>query len=411
MFSNQAFFNISNSEDSASETRKVSDSDAPEIQTLLCGVQFMCSDPSLSRESVFSSTYDVTPSSTEVPVTRGVLAMPISSMGDSYDTIHGRLDVPATSYVKRNQGFAPAMLASILDSAPRRPPLIPATSFITMFDVASPVEDIVVSIDSLLVDFGDKMTFQFSNFEFIWSCTYLSEGYHVNFHIRIYRYPLCDGKTGTFAVEFQRMEGDRVPYMNVYNACREMLTSTDSFDLATYACEHPFGNFFGLDSDTGDASLDLTSFSESQEQIKDSIVKQLSSHVTYNSLLENVQMVSSLYNSPFEESVPAACVISPSEVDRQLFKVICNVAHQYSTNSKDWVYQHSIIAVADMLDLFDKCTCSSLPAFISSCELSEALVQSLRGMGCLTSSHCDNNSYLVAKSEQIARLISRVSWN
>jgi hypothetical protein len=139
--------------------------------------------------------------------------------------------------------FAPGVLALIHADLPTGPPLRPVIPRNTIFNVSRDTKDIANKITVLLNELSDKVTFQYCAYQYSWCCTYLSDGYHVQFYIRIYRYPKKHELYGNYYVEFQRMEGDRLPYMNIYNTCQDILTSTGStgepMDVPTYISEYP----------------------------------------------------------------------------------------------------------------------------------------------------------------------------
>jgi hypothetical protein len=139
--------------------------------------------------------------------------------------------------------FAPGVLVLIHADLPTCPPLRPVIPRNTIFNVSRDTKDIANTITELLNELGDKVTFQHCVYQHSWCCTYLSNGYHVQFYIRIYRYPKKHELYGNYSVEFQRMEGDRLPYMNIYNTCQDILTSISStgepMDVPTYISEYP----------------------------------------------------------------------------------------------------------------------------------------------------------------------------
>jgi hypothetical protein len=380
----------------------------------------------------------VAPLTTEVSSSRCAEMLSTSAFSSNHDAIYERMDVPLDTYSLRSPlktvvspCFAPGTLASLTGSAkavPPQPPLVPAVTLNTIFTCAhsKPLDEIVQTVNSVFDYMGDNMSAQFSANEFMWHCNFISEGHqHVNFLVKIYRYSKRHELYGSFAVEFQRLEGDRLPYMNAYNACRDLLTTTDFGDAYDYFSQSFYGQDSGnvgfssvLDCSASFGSLPMAvppssssaSSSNAEEQskniLKDSIVKQLSVQATYNNLLENIQMISSLYAST---AASIAAVASPSKpgnasaispVDTELFLALCDVARKYSSNSRDWVYQHSIIAIADMLALFDKCGCCS--GLMSQLQGQESVVALLRSMAGFK----DDNCFVSSKSEQISKMIS-----
>jgi hypothetical protein len=117
--------------------------------------------------------------------------------------------------------FAPGVQMDL----PVGPPLRPVVPIHTIFNVSRDTKDIVNTINELLNELSDKVTFQYCAYQYSWCCTYLSDGYHVQFYIRIYRYPKKHELYGNYSVEFQRLEGERLPYMNIYNAFNKILTT------------------------------------------------------------------------------------------------------------------------------------------------------------------------------------------
>lgn len=139
--------------------------------------------------------------------------------------------------------FAPGVLAILHTDLPSSPPLRPSVPMNTIFNVSRDTTDIVNTITDMLNELGDKVTFQHCAYQYSWCCTYLSDGFQVKFYIRIYRYPKQHELYGNYSVEFQRLEGDRLPYMNIYNTCQDILTSISStgepMDVPTYISEYP----------------------------------------------------------------------------------------------------------------------------------------------------------------------------
>lgn len=362
---------------------------------------FRCVDyDNLSRTFSF-----VAPLETDSPVTRCSGIMTESSFELNHETIYERLDAPAENFSAARisagpaQCFAPSAFGSVFGTGkPQQPPLIPAVTLNTIFTCDRPLEEIIGTVSSIFDYFGDKMTAQFSPNEFTWYCNYISENQHVNFLVKLYRYSKRHELAGSFAVEFQRIEGDRFPYMNAYNACRDLLTASEC-DPFAYFHDHDNGCVgFSTVMDCSSQSIPASAMEQEEENlthIKDSILKQLSVQATYNNLLECIQLLSSLYSSDAEGgSFP-----SVEKVDTELFLALCDVARRYSSNTHDWVYQHSLIAIADMLCLFDKCGCTG---FFSSLKAQKAVVSLLQSMA---SSNGDND-FVGSKTEQISRMVS-----
>jgi hypothetical protein len=363
----------------------------------------------------------VAPLTTEVPASRCAEMLGASALSSNYNSIHERLDVTVDNYsinkMVPSQCFAPGVLSGLLGVssgvkvpfvvAPAQPPLLPAVTLNTMFTCDRILEDIVHKISSVFDYFGDKLTAQHFPNEFSWHCRYISENCHVDFVVRIYRYAKRHELNGSFAVEFQRLEGDRLPYMNSYNACRDLLTSCDC-DIYDYFSAQNMGGSVGFstvfDCSSGvpsESRLSAEAAAHDKSIIKDSIVKQLSVQATYSNLLECVQLISSLYTVDSNETL-AAMKPTVTDVDTELFLALCDVARKYSSNSRDWIYQHSIIAVADMLSLFVQCgdACSSrLVTVIKNRESVVSLLQTMSGMH-------DDNCFVTSKSEAISKMIS-----
>ena len=221
-----------------------------------------------------------------------------------------------------------------------------------------------------------------------------------------------------------------MPVMNTFNAARDLITgpaatSADIQDFmisrcrngmfTTYVPADGFGTFATRDSEQPAMTATVASEASLHKEMKSSILGELSSPRTYSGLLETVQSVSLLYTSLVDQAVSFASSSSlgssskshvsssgsntsaPAPEDLAIFRALCAVASHYSSNSSDWIYRHSVIAVADMLTNFDSC------AFIRSMEPKEheSVVSILRNMAGLA----DNNPFLNSKTEYISRLV------
>jgi len=352
---------------------------------------FRCSDSQSAEQSTAAGF--LAPFQDASIVTRCATFVGSGAIGTSHEGIMGNLDRPI-EYVAskpKKSTFAPGCVSD----SPTRPPLMPASTLCTIFDCSKESDKIVELIGKIL-DAG-KVTSQFSSFDYCWNCSYVS-GYHVSFSVRLYRYSVRHIKTGQFAVEFQRVEGDRFPFMNIYNRCRDVLTREVDFFEAEEAvdCDNGFAT---------DSKVEVTIAPKPENpELKESIVKQLAMHSTYTSVLENIQLVSTIYsNSP---DMMCSESSEPKLVDRELFLAVCAIAAHYSSNRRDWVYQHSIIAVANMLALFAQ-THATAHAFMSFVGLSEGVKLLLRTMA---ASRADN-VFLCSKSEEISKHLTLLNWN
>lgn len=336
----------------------------------------------------------------------------IGAMSLNHEDIMSRVDVvrtsvaPSKTHSEQVFRFAPGFHP--LSGQTVEPPLLPFTPMNTLFSCSRPITEVVSLLQTVLQEMDSHVRVDFRPYDFSWHCSFVSDCSHVDFCVRVYRYPKSNSLHGQFAVEFQRIEGDRTPFMNIYIAARDLLSSKLSSaeeiqDFLIARCHS--GMFISVIPTFGFGSIDVPSSSSSVEsskqigtstsgavEMKSAIMQHLSSPQSYASLLETVQMVSLLYSTGMTEASHV-----PAKEDLDIFKALCSVAVHYSTNSADWIYKHSIIAVADMLAKFD---CGSVIRSMEPRECDKVLGM-LRTMAGIS----DSNPYLNTKTEFISRLI------
>lgn len=398
------------------------------------GIQldFKNSESSHSDSALFASADKIV----SRPVFRGADMMSPSSMAQNYSSVHSKLDVVrGDSYrlVPAPIKFSPKFNAA-LSTTVSHPSIVPCTTNATTFDCCRSAEDIVTIVNAMFIELNDKVVVQFSSFDYTWRCSYkLSDELPCKFRIRVYRYPQNHAKSGTYAVEFQRTEGNRLPYMKVFVSCRELLTrigdEPEECPVMSYVLEEPCGIFKHTKFESAEVGMAAEEAvhvgtglpSVQRDQVKGKILEQLAvrSSENYYTLLENIQMISSVYSTDSAVSRDPSYA-DPSPADRELFRALCEVACLYSKDTRDWIYQHAIIAVADMLSLFDKYSCvsaessssSSACSFLRTVGLSEDMISVLKTMACEPCSASESsNPFLSSKCRQISRLVSYLNWN
>jgi len=363
-------------------------------------------------------------------------AINIGALSINHDDIMGRIDiVPAssthttTNLVQPLFSFAPG--SHPLCGQKVEPPLLPYAPMNTMFSSSRPLEETVSLLGAVFREADAHLAVTHVPHEFSWQCSFLSGATFVNFNVRIYRYQKAHALHGQFAVEFQRIEGDRIPFINIYNAARDLLTSSasapeDIQDFMINRCHNgvfvpcaPVINCFesfqlpsvtvsaassatnnAPHSSAGGASVSSTA--QTIAEMKSVILTHLSNPRTYACLLETVQMISSLYSSLADLQQPGSLL--PSEQDVSIFRALCSAASHYSSNPADWVYKHSIIAVADMLAHFESSSSSS-PSSSSLLRSSSADQEGVLCMLRKMAGAQDPNPFLATKTEVIARLV------
>lgn len=412
------------------------DSNVP-VDPLDFGTQIVYRDGSASYDFECSSSVNESYSSffADESVPRGYCdALNFGALSINHDEIMSRVDVvPSSSTMSFAQPlsatacFAPGFHP--LHGKVVEPPLLPFSPMSTLFSCCRPSSEVVTMINAILDEMDSNLKSTFVPHEFSWDCSFVSGVSHVDFCVRVFRYQKSHSLHGQFAVEFQRIEGDRLPFMNIFNAARDLLLSgalspEDIQDFMINRCRS--GVFtscvsaFDLNGIVSQAppakipdTLSSPSVNETAAQMKANIIPRLENPRTYACLLESIQTVSSLYSSLMIDS--SSSVVAPpsssqstfngntnSETlpgvdDVAIFKALCAVASHYSSNSADWVYKHAIIAVADMLATFDS------KSFMKAMNPSEhdSVVTLLRVMaGC-----SDNNPFLVSKTELISRVM------
>lgn len=363
-----------------------------------------------------SSTVDSSSFFADESVARGYCeTLNIGAMSLNHDEIMSHVDVVRTSVAqsttRSEQVFRFAPGFHPISGQTVEPPLLPFTPMNTLFSCSRPIAEVVSLLQTILQEMDSHVRVEFMPYDFSWHCSFVSDCAHVDFCVRVFRYPKSNSLCGQFAVEFQRIEGDRSPFMNVYNAARDLLTSKLSSaeeiqDFLISRCHSGMfvsvtpifgcGSFEAPSSSssasTESSKLNGTASSEALEETKSAIMQHLTSPQSYAGLLETVQMVSSLYST----SVSSASR-SPAKEDCEIFRALCTVAVHYSTNSADWIYRHSIIAVADMLAQFD------FGFIIGSMEPREC--EKVLGMLRAMAGVSDSNPYLNTKTEFISRLV------
>lgn len=354
-------------------------------------------------------------------------ALNFGMMSINHDDIMGRVDVVPSSAtlsfaqpISATACFAPGFHP--LQGKVVEPPLLPYSPMNTLFSCSRSSSEVVQLIQAILNEMDSNLQSTFVPHEFAWECSFLSGVSHVDFCVRVFRYQKSHALHGQFAIEFQRIEGDRLPFMNIFNAARDLLVSSSSSpeDIQDFminrcrsgvftSCVPAFELNGSVPPSPATTKGSVVTPSVAAADVKAGIIQHLTNPQTYACLLETVQTISSLYSSltthtqtPSSSSsldnINASDVgTSPGADDIVIFKALCTVASHYSSNSADWVYKHSIIAVADMLAKFES---SSFMRAMDPTE-HESIISMLRTMsGCQ-----DSNPFLVSKTEIISRMM------
>jgi len=238
-------------------------------------------------------------------------------------------------------------------------PLFPVVHMPSHFKTETALEVMVFTINSVL-DENRYLSYQFLGSECYWTCSYLHNGSHCRFNIRIYRFPSKSESKGFHAVELHRLEGDGFISRAIYDAIR------DAFPDVEQPAAHVFSvKAVSPAAETGttstaaepllptspDSAVSVPPSSSSSLPVPtvDSVKRVLVETLRVGSLsavVESTQLACDLYGD--DDHSPAESI--DREVIDELMGLICR-----SQTCADWACQHAIMAVANMSRMSQYC--------------------------------------------------------